>query len=57
MKNKPTKWGIKVFMMCDATNGYIYRMQIYTGRSMESNYDVGLCSRVVLELMDGLKGH
>jgi len=55
MKNKPTKWGIKVFVLCDATNGYIYRMQIYKGKSMESNYEVGLCSRVVLELMDGLE--
>ena len=57
MKNKPTKWGIKVFVLCDATNGYIYRMQIYTGKNMESNLDIGLCSRVVLELMDGLEGH
>jgi len=54
MKNKPTKWGIKVFVLCDATNGYIYRMQIYTGKSMD---DVGLCSRIVLKLMDGLEDH
>ena len=33
MKNKPTKWGIKVFVLCDATNGYIYWMQIYAGKS------------------------
>ena len=32
MKNKPTKWGIKVFVLSDATNGYIYRLQIYTGK-------------------------
>ena len=24
MKNKPTKWGIKVFVLSDATNGYVY---------------------------------
>ena len=46
-----------MFVLCDATNGYIYRMQIYTGKNMESNLDVGLCSRVVLELMDVLEGH
>ena len=23
MKDKPTKWGIKVFVLADATNGYI----------------------------------
>ena len=57
MKSKPTKWGIKVFVLSDATNGYIYRIQIYTGKGFESNVDVGLCSRVLLELMTGLDGH
>ena len=23
MKDKPTKWGIKVFVLADATNGYV----------------------------------
>ena len=32
MKAKPTKWGIKVFVLSDATNGYVYRIEIYTGR-------------------------
>ena len=57
MKNKPTKWGIKVFVLSDATNGYIYRLQIYTGKNLESTVDAGLCSRVLLELMTGLDGH
>ena len=26
MKNKPTKWGIKVFVLSDSQNGYVYRM-------------------------------
>ena len=37
MKDKPTKWGIKVFTLCDATNGYVCRLQIYTGKNLESN--------------------
>ena len=57
MKNKPTKWGIKVFVLNDATNGYIYRLKIYTGKNLESTIDTGLCSRVLLELMTGLDGH
>ena len=58
MKNKPTKWGIKVFVLSDATNGYVYRLQIYSGKNLESDdVDVGLCSRVLLELMSGLDGH
>ena len=54
MKYKPTRWGIKVF---DASNGYAYRFQIYAGKSMDHNIEVGLCSRVVLELMEGLEDH
>ena len=57
MKNKPTKWGIKVFVLSDATNGYVYRLQIYTGKNLESTVEAGLCSRVLLELMMGLDGH
>ena len=31
LKNKPTKWGIKVFVLSDAVSAYIKRIQIYTG--------------------------
>ena len=57
MKNKLTKWGIKVFVLNDATNGYIYRLQIYTGKNLESTIDTDLCSRVLLELITGLHEH
>lgn len=60
MKDKPTKWGIKVFTLCDATNCYVQRLQIYTGRNLErNNTAVGLCSQVVLDLMTGIEklGH
>ena len=55
MKAKPTKWGIKVFVLSDATNGYIHRLQIYTGKDIESETNAGLCSRVVLDLMSGME--
>ena len=55
MKAKPTKWGIKVFVLSDATNGYVYRLQIYTGKDMESKTTAGLCSRVVLDLISGME--
>ena len=55
MKDKATKWGIKVFVLADAKSGYVYRMQIYTGKNNSVASDVGLCSRVVLELVDGLE--
>ena len=48
MKAKPTKWGIKVFVLADATNGYIRTFQIYTGKSLEDgNSSAGLCTKVV----------
>ena len=55
MENKPTKWGVKVFVFSDATNGYVYRLQIYTGKQLDTTVDAGLCLRVVLELMTGLE--
>ena len=60
MKDKPTKWGIKVFTLCDATNGYVYRLQIYTGKNLEeTSISAGLYSQVVLDLMKGfeMEGH
>ena len=57
MKAKPTKWGIKVFVLADATNGYIRTFQIYTGKSLEDgNSSAGLCTKVVLDLMSGFEG-
>ena len=55
INNKPTKWGIKAFVLSVITNGYIYRMQIYTGKNAESDSFIGLYTRVVLDLMTGLK--
>ena len=32
MKDKPTKWGIKVFVLADAMDGYVKAFQVYTGK-------------------------
>ncbi len=56
LKDKPIKWGIKVFALADATNGYVKRSQVYTGKGVENNNgQVGLCTKVVLDLMQGLE--
>ncbi len=56
MKDKPTKWGIKVFVLADARNGYTIRHQVYCGKNSSlSNAEPGLSTRVVLELLDGLE--
>ena len=57
MKAMPTKWGIKVLVLADATNGYIRTFQIYTGKALEDAIVVlGLCTKVVLDLISGLEG-
>ena len=55
-KRNPLSKGIKVFVLSDSTNGYIYRFQIYSGKVCESaDATVGLCSRSVIDLMQGLE--
>ena len=55
-KVKPTKWGIKVFVLADSRNGYTVHHQIYAGKNSNlSSADLRLCSRVVLELLDGFE--
>ena len=52
--NKPKRFGIKVWAMADATNGYVLQQQIYTGKNVEQRMpEVGLGTRVVLDLTKG----
>ncbi|XP_067910284.1 piggyBac transposable element-derived protein 4-like [Heterodontus francisci] len=38
---KPTKWGLKVWMLCEAESGYCLNFSIYTGRKTASQFSVG----------------
>ena len=33
MKDKPTKWGIKLWVLADSSNGYTVDFNIYIGRT------------------------
>ncbi|XP_064179982.1 activating transcription factor 7-interacting protein 1 isoform X1 [Anguilla rostrata] len=33
MKEKPIKWGFKLFVLCDSSNGYTVDFAVYTGKS------------------------
>lgn len=60
LPKKPTKWGIKAFLLCESDSGYCLKSQIYTGKdSFERSEDNLLSDHVVLELLDGYenKGH
>ena len=50
MPAKPTKWGIKLWSMCEALTGYLSRFQIYTGREA-GRAERGLSFRVVTDLV------
>lgn len=32
IKDKPIRWGIKTFLLCDSENGYISNAEVYTGK-------------------------
>ncbi|XP_068225149.1 piggyBac transposable element-derived protein 4-like [Palaemon carinicauda] len=59
MPKKPTKWGIKVWSLCDSKTGYLLKFDVYTGKGLDSNKGKGLGASVVENLFEGFenKGH
>lgn len=35
IRNKPTKWGFKLWVLCDSMNGYTYKFSAYRGKEGE----------------------
>ena len=56
MMAKPTKWGIKAWLFCEACSGYVLRFNIYLGKEDQAPEGVAvwLCQRVVEELVADL---
>ena len=52
IKNKPTKWGVKVFVVCDAETGYILNFEIYTGYVDLPDDGNGATYHVVIRLLE-----
>ena len=60
LPNKPTKWGIKAFVLCESESGYCLKSKIYTGKDcFERDSNSLLSDHVVLSLLEGYenKGH
>ena len=53
---KPKKYGIKVYMICDATNGYCSKFKLYTGKSSKEPSEYGATYDLVMDLMRGYFG-
>ena len=52
IKNKPTKWGFKLWCLCSSSNGYTVKFSIYRGKTGEVISGNGLSYDVVFRLMD-----
>lgn len=50
IKNKPTKWGVKLWVLSEATTGYVYRFQVYLGKEHGQQPEKHLARRVVRDL-------
>jgi len=50
IKNKPTKWGFKLWCLCDSHNGFTNNFTIYRGKEGESLSGNGLGHDVVMNL-------
>ena len=54
--DKPVKYGIKAYMVCDSGNGYCSKIRLYTGRSNQPVSDKGKTYDLVMDMMSGYFG-
>lgn len=55
IRNKPIRWGFKMWCRTDAKTGYLFEFDLYTGKkSLQTEY--GLGESVVLQLTKAIEG-
>lgn len=54
MKGKPVRFGFKAWCLC-SSKGYLYQFDIYTGKSTEKSFDLGLGGDIVMNLLKVLE--
>ncbi|GIY10506.1 uncharacterized protein CDAR_515501 [Caerostris darwini] len=54
MPGKPVKRGYKIWARSDASNGYLYQFEVYTGKKDDSVISEGLGNRVIINLTNDL---
>ena len=55
IKDKPTKWGFKVFSLCDSLSSYNWTFEIYTGQQPAHVSAAGITHDLVMRLFDKLR--
>ena len=50
IRNKPTKWGIKLYELCESTSGYLYNMEVYCKQPGHSNSSAAVVKRLLQPL-------
>lgn len=54
--SKPSKYGLKIWALCDCESSYIWNTQVYTGKAPNTKPEVNQGKRVVLDLVQNLRG-
>ena len=55
MPNKPAKYGLKFWLLCENENFYCYNLQFYCGKEDERPSNIPLGEHVVMSLSESLK--
>lgn len=55
--SKPSKYGIKIWTLCDSKTSYVLKSQIYTGKELGALPERNQGMRVVSDLTTELRGH
>ncbi|XP_049301866.1 piggyBac transposable element-derived protein 4-like [Bactrocera dorsalis] len=55
--SKPKRYGLKFWLLVDSRTCYVWKIQPYLGKGVTGNTERNQGERVVLDLVDGLKGH
>ncbi|XP_035861066.1 piggyBac transposable element-derived protein 4-like [Sander lucioperca] len=56
MRSKPARYGVKLWVACDAKSSYAWNVQVYTGKSACGASERNQGARVLLDLTEGLAG-
>ncbi|GFO01286.1 PiggyBac transposable element-derived protein 4-like [Plakobranchus ocellatus] len=52
MKDKPTKWGFKLYELCESSSGYVWSVEIYCADKRMSNKPVDVTMRLLQPLLN-----